>query len=205
MNIKQATTDHPIQQLLSRRWSPYAFSDREISTEDLRSLFEAARWAPSANNEQPWSYLVAVRSDAEAFERLLSCLVEANQLWARHAAVLALGIVRETFTRNGKPNAAARHDLGLAAGNLLAEATARGFAVHQMAGILPDRARDLYAIPEHSTALTALAIGHTGDPASLPEGLRERDLTPRTRKPLAEFVFGGRWGEPSNLVSSTPR
>lgn len=201
MSIKQATTDHPIHELLSRRWSPYAFADHEISTEDLRALFEAARWAPSAQNEQPWGYVVAVRSDAEAFERMLSCLVDANQVWARRAPVLALGIVRETFARNEKPNATARHDLGLAAGNLLAEATARGLAVHQMAGILPDRARDLYAIPAHSTVLTALAIGHTGDPASLPEGLRERDLVPRTRRPLAEFVFGDRWGEPSDLVS----
>jgi nitroreductase len=201
MSIKEATTDHPIQELLSRRWSPYAFADRDVSTDELRALFEAARWAPSSRNEQPWSYVLAVRGDAEAFERLLSCLVEANQVWARHAPVLALGIIRETFARNDKPNAAARHDLGLAAGNLLAEATARGLAVHQMIGILPDRAREVYAIPEHSTALTALAIGYVGEPASLPEGLRERDLAPRTRKPLAQFVFGTRWGEPSDLVS----
>jgi nitroreductase len=205
MSITQATTDHPIHELLSRRWSPYAFADRDVSTDELCAVFEAARWAPSSYNEQPWSYVVAVRSDAEAFERLLSCLVEANQVWACHAPVLALGITRETFAHNGKPNAAARHDLGLAAGSLLVEATARGLAVHQMIGILPDRARELYAIPEHSSALTALAIGHAGDPASLPEGLRERDLAPRTRKPLAGFVFGGRWGEPSNLVSSPPR
>jgi nitroreductase len=205
MSVKQATTDHPVEELLSRRWSPYAFAEREVSADDLRALFEAARWAPSANNEQPWSYLVAVRGDAEAFQRLLSCLVEANQVWASHASALALGVVRETFARNEKPNATARHDLGLAAGNLLAEATARGLAVHQMAGILPDRARELYAIPLHSRALTALAIGYAGDPASLPEHLRERDLAPRTRKPLAEFVFGSRWGESSDLVSSASR
>jgi nitroreductase len=201
VSIKGANPDHPIEDLLSRRWSPYAFADRDVSTDDLRALFEAARWAPSSHNEQPWSYVVALRGDAAAFERLLSCLVEANQVWARHAPVLALGITRETFVRDGKPNAAARHDLGLAAGNLLAEATARGLAVHQMIGILPDRAREGYAIPEHSTALTALAIGYAGDPASLPEHLRERDLAPRKRKPLAEFVFGARWGEPSQLVS----
>jgi nitroreductase len=205
MSIKHATTDHPIHDLLSRRWSPYAFADRDVPADDLRALFEAARWAPSANNEQPWCYLVAVRSDTGAFERLLSCLVEANQLWARHAPVLALGIVRETFARNGESNATALHDLGLAAGNLLTEATARGLAVHQMAGILPDRARDLFAIPDHSRALTALAIGYAGDPASLPERLRERDLAPRTRKPLAGFVFGGRWGETWEPVSSGPR
>ena len=205
MSIKHAVTDHPILELLRRRWSPYAFADRDVSADDLRALFEAARWAPSSYNEQPWSYLVALRSNAEAFERLLSCLVEANQVWARRAPLLALGILKETFALDGRPNPAARHDLGLAAGSLLAEATARGLAVHQMIGILPERARELYAIPEDWAALTALAIGYVGDPASLPEALRERDLAPRARKPLADFVFGGRWGETSGLVSPSTR
>jgi nitroreductase len=129
----------------------------------------------------------------------------ANQAWARRAPVLALGILREAFALDGRPNLAARHDLGLAAGSLLVEATARGLAVHQMIGILPERARELYAIPEDWTALTALAIGYVGDPASLPEALRERDLAPRARKPLADFVFGGRWGETSGLVSPSTR
>ena len=197
---KTAETDHPIQSLLVERWSPYAFADKSVSDEDLRSLFEAARWAPSSYNEQPWSYVVATRQQKEEFERLLSCLVEANKTWARHVPVLALGITRHAFTRNGKPNAAAEHDLGLAAGNLLVEASARALFVHQMIGILPDRAREIYAIPEHSHALTGLAIGYQGDSESLPEGLRERDLAQRTRKPLSEFVFGGRYGEASTIA-----
>jgi nitroreductase len=197
---KTATTDHPVHSLVASRWSPYAFADRDVDPRDLRSLFEAARWAPSSYNEQPWSYLVALREDADGFERLLSCLVEPNQAWARHAPVLALGVARERFERNDKPNAAARHDLGLAAGNLLVEATSRGLSVHQMIGILPDRARELYRIPDHSRALTALAIGYPGAPERLPEGLRERDLQPRTRKPLSEFVFAERYGDPSPLL-----
>jgi nitroreductase len=197
---KRATTDHPILDLLADRWSPYAFADRPVAEPDLRSLFEAARWAPSSYNEQPWRYLVARREDATEFERLLSCLVEPNQLWAKAAPVLALGIVHLAFDRNGKPNRAAVHDLGLAAGNLLAEATARGLVVHQMIGIVPERARELYGIPEGFEAWTALAIGHEGDPAALPEALRQRDLAPRARKPLAEFVFGGAWGKSSPLV-----
>ena len=197
---KRANPDHPVHELVAERWSPYAFADRDVEEADLRALFEAARWAPSSYNEQPWSYVLAMRSDTSAFEALLSCLVEGNQVWARRAPVLALGLVRETFTRNDKPNAAAHHDLGLAAGNLLVEATVRGLVVHQMIGILPDRARDVYAIPAHSRALTALAIGYAGLPDDLPEGLRERDLAPRTRKPLGEFVFGGRYGEASPLV-----
>jgi len=197
---KTALTDHPVHSLVASRWSPYAFADRDVSAEDLRSLFEAARWAPSSYNEQPWSYVVATRGDAPAFERLLSCLVEGNQAWARHVPVLALGITRGRFARNDKPNAAAEHDLGLAAGNLLVEATSRGLVVHQMIGIQPDRARELYRIPEHSHALTGLAIGYLGTGKNLPDGLRARDDNPRTRKPLSEFVFGERWGAPSKLL-----
>jgi nitroreductase len=192
---KIATTDHPILEILSTRFSPYAFADRDVCEEDLRSLFEAARWAPSSYNEQPWSYVVATRRDPEAFARLLACLVETNQGWARHAPVLALGCTRERFQRNDRPNAAALHDLGLAAGNLLAEATARGLAVHQMIGILPDRARETFAIPEPVRAVTALAIGYAGPPERLPERLRPLDLAPRTRRPLSAFVFGARWGD----------
>lgn len=199
---KTAATDHPIHALIANRWSPYAFADRDVPDEDLCALFEAARWAPSSYNEQPWSYLVATRADSDAFERLLSCLVEPNQAWAKYAPVLALGITRERFTRNDKPNAAAVHDLGLAAGALLVEATARELVVHQMIGILPDRARELYSIPDHSCAVTGLAIGYVGSPDRLPEGLRDRDAAPRTRKPLSEFVFGARWGYASTLVAN---
>ena len=191
---KAAQTLHPIHETLSTRWSPYVFSERPVLPEDLRSLFEAVRWAASAYNEQPWSYLVATKDDAGEYERLLSCLVEPNQAWARFAPVLALGVVRNRFARNDKPNPVAHHDLGLAAGNLLTEATSRGIAVHQMSGILPDRARELYSIPEQSEALTGLAIGYAGDPTSGDEKLGERDRTPRVRKPLAEFVFAGGMG-----------
>jgi len=200
MSIKHATPDHPIQEVLSRRWSPYAFADRDVAAEDLCALFEAARWAASSYNEQPWSFFVATRGEPDAFERVLSCLVDGNQAWARPAPVLALGVIRDTFSRNGRPNAAARHDLGLATGNLQTEATARDLAVHPMIGILPDRARQIFEIPEHSTALTGLAIGYAGDPSDLPEGLQERDTAPRTRRALAEFVFGERWGAASHVV-----
>lgn len=197
---KQAAPDHPIHELIARRWSPYAFADRPVSEDDLRSVFEAARWAASSYNEQPWRYLVATKAEPEEFERLLSCLVEGNQFWAKAAPVLALGCTSLLFALNGKPNAAAVHDLGLASASLTLEATARGLLVHQMIGILPDKARELYRIPEGVQPLTGLAIGYAADPNILPERLRERDLTPRTRKRLAEFVFGGEWGVASGLV-----
>lgn len=201
MSVKSASTDFPIQQFLAERWSPYGFEDRLVPHDDLRSLFEAARWAPSCFNEQPWNYLLATKEDPQEFGRLLSCLVEGNQAWAKAVPVLALGLVSLKFALNNKDNKTAAHDLGLAAGNLLVEATARGLHVHQMAGILPDRARELYQIPEHHEAWTALAIGFKGDPAKLSEELKKRDLTPRKRKPISQFVFAGSWGKPSPVVT----
>ena len=198
MPDKTAATDHPIHELLARRWSPHAFQQRLLTAEDLQSLFEAARWAPSSYNEQPWSYIVATRDDRPEFERLLSCLVEGNQAWARTAPVLVLGVVTHKFKRNNKENKAAVHDLGLAAGNLVMEATARGLFVHQMIGILPDRARELYQIPPDSEAWTALAIGYRDESTDrLPEELKEREAAPRQRKRLGQFVFTGKWGSGS--------
>ncbi|MEH2350850.1 MAG: nitroreductase family protein [Nostoc sp.] len=200
MSEKKALTDYPIHELLAERWSPYAFEDRLVSQADLRSLFEAARWSASSYNEQPWSYLVATKENPDHFQQLLSCLVEANQIWAQNAPVLALGIASLRFTRNNQENKAAIHDLGLASGNLVVEATARGICVHEMIGILPDKARDLFDIPENFEAWTAMAIGYRGDPITLPDALKERDLSPRQRKPLDQFVFSGKWGNPSSLV-----
>ena len=200
MTGKRASTDYPIHQLLAQRWSPYAFQDRPVPEADLLSMFEAARWAASSYNEQPWSYVVATKENPDQFQQLLSCLVEFNQVWAKAAPVLALGIVSLKFARNGTPNRAAVHDLGLAAGNLLVEATVRGLCVHQMLGILPDRAREIFEIPEGFEAWTAIAIGYPGEPTQLPDALKARELLPRHRKPLSQFVFGGKWGHPAPLV-----
>lgn len=144
MPDKRASTDYPIQEILAQRWSPYAFQDRPVPDADPRSLFEAARWAASSFNEQSWTYLLAARENPEQFHQLLSCLVEFNQVWAKAAPVLALGVVSLRFAHNGQANRAAVHDLGLAAGNLLVEATARGLWVHQVLGILPDKARQIF-------------------------------------------------------------
>jgi nitroreductase len=198
---KAANLSYPIHELLAKRWSPYAFSSQPVSDEDIRALFEAARWAASSYNEQPWRYIVATRKDSEEFDRLVSCLVEGNQPWAKLAPVLALGCVALKFVRNGQLNAAAEHDLGTASACLTLEASARGLFVHQMIGILPNRARELYQIPEDFKALTGLAIGYIGNSDDLPERYKERDLAPRSRKPHSEFVFGGRWGTAASLIS----
>jgi len=196
----KATTDYPTNDLITTRWSPYSFANRSVSDEDLKSLFEAARWAASSFNEQPWTYIVAKKEDTEEFGRLVSCLVEVNQVWAKEASVLALGVTRLNFSGNSQPNRVANHDLGLATANLVFEATARGLSVHQMAGIQPDKIRELYSVPDGYEPLTAIAIGYAGDPNNLPEALRPRDGARRPRKPLAEFVFRGKWGVKSDLV-----
>jgi nitroreductase len=195
----KAVTDYPVHELIASRWSPYSFANRSVSDEDLRSIFEAARWASSSYNEQPWSFLVAKKEEADEFGRLLSCLVEGNQKWAKSASVLALGISRLNSARNNEPNRAAIHDLGLAAANLVLEATARGLAVHQMIGIFPNKVRELYSVPEGYEPMTGIAMGYAGNPINLPEELRARDAARRPRKPLKEFVFGGKWGVTSVL------
>ena len=199
-DVKHAVPDHPIHPLIAERWSPYGFADRSVSEEDLRSLFEAARWAASSMNEQPWRFIVARREETEAFERLLSCLSEGNRDWATHVPVLALTAAKKTFAHNGKPNATAWHDVGLAAATLTLEATSRGLVVHQMRGILPDQAREAYGIPDDYDVVTAIAIGHPGPADGLPEKFRDRDARARTRKPLRDLVFGDGWGMPAPFV-----
>ena len=201
VNLKKAATDFPIQHALADRWSPYGFEDRPVAEADLCSLFEAARWAASSYNEQPWNYIVATKENAKEFDQLLSCLVEANQAWAKAAPVLVLGVVSLRFAKNQKDNRAAVHDLGLASGNLVVEATTRGLSVHQMIGILPDKAREVYQIPEHFEAWTAMAIGYNFDPATMPDVLKERDMAPRQRRPLRDFVFAGHWKVAAPLVN----
>ena len=200
--VKQASPDHPIHELLTQRWSPYAFDARPVSEQTLCALFEAARWAPSSYNAQPWSYVVATQAQPAAFQRLVECLVEGNQVWAKSAPALAIGCSRLNFEHNGQPNAACLHDLGLASANLTLEATARGLYVHQMIGILPDKARELFAIPEDVRPLTGLAIGYVAPSETLPEKLRERDENPRQRKSIDQFVFGDRWGTPASWTTT---
>lgn len=200
MADKKAPTDCAINNLLAERWSPYAFDDRPVPEEDLRCLFEAARWAASSYNEQPWNYILATKANPEEFQCLLSCLVEGNQVWAKNAPVLALGVVHLKFARDGRDNRAAVHDLGLAAANLSVEATARGICVHQMIGIVPEKARETYQIPSGYEAWTGLAIGYSGDPKKLPAQVAERDAARRPRKLVSEFVFSGKWGNASPLL-----
>jgi nitroreductase len=190
---KKAKTDHPVHELIARRWSPRALEPRPVPADVLRSLLEAARWAASAFNEQPWRFIVARRDDTEEFETMLGCLVEGNQTWARNAGALILTAARSTYTHNDKPNRHAWHDLGQAAANLCLQAIEMGLFAHQMAGILPDKVRETYGVPEGFEVVTGIAVGYAGNPDELPDKLREAELAPRSRKAHDEFVFRGGW------------
>jgi nitroreductase len=199
---KTAETSVPIDPLISERWSPRAFADRPVEPEKLRALFEAARWAASSYNGQPWYFIVATKDDPANYQRVLDCLVEFNQGWAKQAPALALSVAKLKFDHNGEPNRHAFHDVGQAAANLALQAHALGLAVHQMAGILPDKARQIFDIPEGYEAVAGIAIGYPGEPHTLPDQLKQRELEPRQRKPLDSFVFTGKWGKVSPIVSS---
>ena len=198
---KPAPSDFPVHQLIRERWSPRAFAEKPIPKEVLRSLFEAARWAPSSNNEQPWAYLVATKDDKENFDKMLGVLVEFNAGWAKNAAALAIAVAKLAFP-NSIPNRNAQYDTGAASALLSVEATARGLAVHQMAGFDAEKARQVFAIPAGWEPLAALAIGYPGDPDSLPSKLKDRELAPRTRKPISEFVMSGSWGHTASFASN---
>ena len=188
---KPAQTDTELHELIRRRWSPRSFADRPVEPVKLRALFEAARWAASAFNAQPWRFVYAFRDEPE-FESLAGCLRDTNASWARNAAVLLIAAAKTTH-EDGSPNGHAIHDLGQAMATLTIEATARGIYVHQMAGFYPDKARETLGIPDGFEPKTAAALGYLGDPATLPDKLREREAQPRVRKAVSELAFKGRW------------
>jgi nitroreductase len=197
---KPAETAHPIHDVIARRWSPRAFDERPVEADTLKSLFEAARWAPSSNNEQPWRFIVASKDTAREYDRLLHCLLEGNRKWAFRAPVLMLSIASLHFEDDGKPNRHALHDTGLAAENLVLQATALGLQAHQMAGFDVQLARATYLIPTGFDPVAMIAVGYPGDPAVLPDHLREREMKPRERQPIGDFVFSIKWGQTSSLV-----
>ncbi len=193
---KPADAAHPIHDLLRRRWSPRAYSEQPVDPEALRSLLEAARWAPSSNNDQPWHFIVGTKDDPSVHDRLFRCLNEGNKKWAFRAPVLILSVARLNFEDEGTPNRHAWHDTGMAAFSLTLQATALGLVAHQMAGFNVEQARVDLAIPPGFEPVAMIAVGYSGDPAELPAYLRERELKPRERKSVTEFVSTGMWGVP---------
>jgi len=191
---KPAKTHAPIHDLLARRWSPRAFAERPVESDKLASLFEAARWAPSSSNEQPWRFIVATKDDRVAYDRLLACLSEGNRKWAFRAPVLLLSIARLHFEEGGHANRHAFHDAGMALENLLLQATALGLVAHPMAGFNIEQACADLKIPSGFEPVTAVAVGYPGEAALLPDHLQQREANPRERNLSTELVYAGQWG-----------
>jgi nitroreductase len=194
-----AETCVPIHDLIAARRSPRAFDERPVDRELIVGLLEAARWAASSRNAQPWNFLVATRDDPDEYARMLACLSERNQRWASRAPVLMI-TVATVEEADGRHNRFAWHDVGLAVGNLSIQAMACGLHLRQMGGFSADTARETYAIPATHEPVTALAIGYPAAAAVLPDDLRERELSPRERKPLEEIAFSGSWGQASFVL-----
>ena len=195
--------EHPVLDSIANRWSPYRFDGREVEDAKLLQCFEAARWAASSFNDQPWSFIVAKRQDSEAFEAMVGCLLEANQAWASKAGVLVMTVTRNKFVHNDKPNRVALHDLGQATAHFALQADALGLQVHQMGGINLSKVRHQYQIPDDFEPQTGIAIGYAA--TTPPDGeqetkLEERQSGARTRKTLATQIFSGQWGQTANFV-----
>lgn len=190
------TPDHTIHELIRARWSPRAFATRPVEAEKVAQLLEAARWAASSYNDQPWQFIVTTAARQAGYGKLMSCLVPDNQSWAATAPVLILTVARLAFEHNGKPNRHAIYDLGQAVGTLLVQATALGLHAHQMAGFDAELARRLFRIPAGHEPMAVAAVGYLGDAARLPPGVEEKDPATRERKAVAEFAFLDGWGEP---------
>jgi nitroreductase len=198
---KLADTSPRVHDLIRSRWSPRSFTDREISNEDLKTVLEAARWAASSFNEQPWRFLVAQKSDSAAFNKLLDLLVPFNQAWVKKASVLIIMAARKTFSQNATENYYALHDCGAACAHILLQATALGFQGHGMAGFDRVRAQRELNIPEGFVPAAAIALGYVGSPddLQLDERYKQAERGKRVRKPLTDLAFGVSWEEPLAL------
>ena len=181
--------DHPVETMIYRRWSPRAMSGECLSNEGLMRLFEAARWAPSSFNEQPWRLVYAER-DGEHWPRFLDLLSEGNRRWAGAAAVLIVVLSRTTFERNGSPSRTHSYDTGAAWQNIALQGCRMGLVVHGMAGFDYDRARDVVGVPEEFAVEAMIAVGRPAPAEALTESLREREV-PSGRKPVSELAFPG--------------
>lgn len=195
--LKHAPALPGVAELILRRWSPRAFADKAVSAGDVKKLFEAAQWAASSYNEQPWRFLVGHRGD-ETYKKIFDSLVEFNQGWAKSAPLLILSAGKKTFAHNSTHNHYALHDTGAAMAYLSLQATALGMHTHSMGGFSHDKARAAFAIPDDFEIGAVTAVGYLGDPDTLPEQMRHQELAPRQRRPLSEFVFTA-WEESAKL------
>ncbi len=193
MSVARARrSDLPVHPVLNERYSPPAFSYRAVTDAELELVLEAARWAPSSMNEQPWRFLVT-RKGGEGYEAMLASLNPSNQLWADKAPVLMLNLVHRTLSRNGQENYHARHDLGLATAQRTAQATELGMGLHILGGFNAEMVRTAFEIPDTYDIVSVIALGFPAGPEGLPEHLKQRELQHSPRRPLSELVHYGRF------------
>lgn len=196
---KIAKTDFEILEIFKNRWSPRAFSEKQVEKEKLQRIFEAARWSPSGGNLQPWVFITGRKNIDPAFETIFNALAEGNKKWAGLSSVLVVVCSEKINSKNGKPNAWSEYDAGQSAAYLSVQALSEGIYVHQMGGINKEKLiRDLN-IPENYQPVTVIAMGYLGNPDDLPEDLKQREIAERTRNPAHEFIFSGKWGTKSNI------
>jgi nitroreductase len=195
--LKHAPAVPGVIEVILQRWSPRAFSAKPVSKHDLRKIFEAARWAASSYNEQPWRFIVGHKGDP-TYQKIFESLVEFNQSWAGSAPVLILSAASKNFAHNGSPNHFAIHDTGAATAYIALQATALGLHTHSMAGFDKNKARVAFGIPDTYDIGAVTALGYLGNVDNLPDGLMEREVAPRDRKALSEIVLSG-WGKSAEL------
>ncbi len=190
---------YEILPVLTQRRSPRAYTAQPVPTDLLHLLFTAASSSASCFGEQPWRYIVGSQAATpEAFQKILASMGGFNQVWAKDAPVLGVSVAKLTFSHDGNPNAWARHDVGQASAALAIQAAALGLQIHQMAGFSPDAIRSSFGIPADYEPVAVFTLGYPGDPAALPEALREKEVAPRVRKPLSEILFEGGWPQPKD-------
>lgn len=196
--VKHAVTELPVDETILRRWSPRAFSDKPVSDADLKTVFTAGTWAASSSNEQPWRFVVGRKGDA-TYEKIFNSLLPGNQTWAGAAPVLFAAFAKKTFTRGGKPNKVAMHDVGAACANIALEATSLGMHVHGMAGFDPVTLCAYFGVPEDFEPTACWALGFLGDPNNLGDQHKALEQAPRERRPISDVVFSEHWEQAARL------
>jgi len=185
--IKHAITQFPVLDLIKERWSARSFSSKEVTKDQVLTILEAASWAPSANNEQPWEFIYALKGTA-GFDTIWNCLMPGNQPWNKHAAGFIITIAHKTFAANGNPNANAEHDSGIATGYLLLQASSMGIYTHPMGGVDKAKLSGELNLTEDQKMLCVISFGYLDDAEKLEEPFKGRELTARTRKSVGEIV-----------------
>ena len=196
---KPATTQHQLLDVIQNRWSPRAFDNRPIPREVQQRLFEAARWAASSMNTQPWRFIIATQDNPEQFQTMLGLLKESNQEWAQNAGMLIIAVAKKQHD-SGSDNKYAWHDTGMALAQLTLQATTEDLYIHMMGGYYPEKAIDVYNIPDDYEPVVALAVGYYGDPEDLSEKYRQREVSERSRKPMSELLFEGTWANIADIA-----